>query len=100
WVRTPRKLLTPRHRASWRSSSWIPNRSTEMTELNSELLPVLPLDDVVVLPHMTVTLALADDAQRAAVEAAGRGNRLVLLVPRVEGRFARMGTVARLESSG
>ena len=71
-----------------------------MTELNSELLPVLPLDDVVVLPHMTVTLALADDAQRAAVEAAGRGNRLVVLVPRVEGRFARMGTVARLESSG
>ncbi|TMD93391.1 MAG: AAA family ATPase, partial [Chloroflexi bacterium] len=71
-----------------------------MTELNSELLPVLPLDDVVVLPHMTVTLALADDAQKAAVDAAGRGNRLVLLVPRVEGRFARMGTVARVESSG
>jgi ATP-dependent Lon protease len=71
-----------------------------MTELNSELLPVLPLDDVVVLPHMTVTLALADDAQRAAVEAAGRGNRLVLLVPRFEGRFAAMGTVARVESSG
>ena len=71
-----------------------------MTELNSELLPVLPLDDVVVLPHMTVTLALADAAQKAAVEAAGRGNRLVLLVPRVEGRFASVGTVARVESSG
>jgi ATP-dependent Lon protease len=71
-----------------------------MTELNSELLPVLPLDDVVVLPHMTVTLALNDDAQKAAVEAAGRGNRLVLLVPRVEGRFASVGTVARVESSG
>jgi len=71
-----------------------------MTELNSELLPILPVDDAVVLPHMTVTLALDGDQQRAALEAAGRGNRLVLLVPRIEGRFARVGTVARVESSG
>jgi ATP-dependent Lon protease len=71
-----------------------------MTTPNSELLPVLPLDDAVVLPHMTVTLALVDAAQKAAVEAAGRGDRRVLLVPRVEGRFARVGTVARIESTG
>jgi ATP-dependent Lon protease len=71
-----------------------------MTEPNTELLPVLPLDDAVVLPHMTVTLALVEDGQKAAVEAAGRGDRRVLIVPRVEGRFAKVGTVARVESTG
>ena len=34
----------------------------------SELLPVMPMDDVVVLPHMTVTLAVEGDAAKAAIE--------------------------------
>ncbi|MHB8510067.1 MAG: endopeptidase La [Candidatus Dormibacteria bacterium] len=71
-----------------------------MTELKSELLPVLPLDDAVVLPHMTVTLGMEDEAQRAAVEAARQGNHLVLLVPRIDGHFGSVGTVARLQDSG
>ena len=71
-----------------------------MTEMNPELLPVLPLDDVVVLPHMTVTLSVEGDEQRAAVEAARKGNHLVLLVPRIEGKFASVGTVASLQDSG
>ena len=71
-----------------------------MTEMNPELLPVLPLDDVVVLPHMTVTLSVEGDEQRAAVEAARKGNHLVLLVPRIDGKFASVGTVARLQDSG
>src|ERR1017187_10911758 len=71
-----------------------------MTELKAELLPILPLDDVVVLPHMTVTIGVQGDAQRAAVEAAQQGNRLLLLVPRIQGRFASVGTVARLQESG
>ena len=66
----------------------------------SELLPVLPLDDVVVLPHMTVTLGVEGDSQRAAIEAARQGSHLVVLVPRIEGRFAQVGTVARLQDSG
>jgi ATP-dependent Lon protease len=57
------------------------------------------MDDVVVLPHMTVTLAVEGDAQRAAVEAARQGNRQVLLVPRLEGKFGSIGTVARLGDS-
>jgi ATP-dependent Lon protease len=65
-----------------------------------ELLPVLPLDDVVVLPHMTVTLGLEGSEQRAAVEAARQGSHLVLLVPRIDGRFATVGTVAGLGESG
>jgi len=57
------------------------------------------MDDVVVLPHMTVTLAVEGDAQRAAIEAARQGNRQVLLVPRLDGKFGSIGTVARLGDS-
>ncbi|MFN2463937.1 MAG: endopeptidase La [Candidatus Dormibacteria bacterium] len=71
-----------------------------MTELKTELLPVLPLDDAVVLPHMGVTVGLEDPAQRSAIEAARAGNGLVLMVPRTEGTFARIGTVSKVEDSG
>ena len=47
------------------------------------------MDDVVVLPHMTITLAVEGDSQKAAIEAARQGSRLVLLVPRVDGQFGR-----------
>src|SRR5215472_6761497 len=70
-----------------------------MATPKSELLPVLPLDDVVVLPHMSVTLAVEGDSQKAAIEAARQGSRLVLLVPKIDGKFAAMGTVARLGDS-
>ncbi|TME56817.1 MAG: endopeptidase La, partial [Chloroflexi bacterium] len=65
----------------------------------SELLPVMPMDDVVVLPHMTVTLAVEGETAKAAIEAARQGNRLILLVPRLEGQYGSIGTVARLGDS-
>src|SRR5881392_3366289 len=71
----------------------------QMATPKSELLPVLPMDDVVVLPHMSVTLAVEGDNQKAAIEAARQGNRLILLVPRIEGKFGGIGTVARLGES-
>jgi ATP-dependent Lon protease len=70
-----------------------------MAAPKSELLPVLPMDDVVVLPHMAVTLAVEGDSQKAAIEAARQGSRLVLLVPRIDGHFGSIGTVARLGDS-
>src|SRR4030081_2744600 len=70
-----------------------------MSTPKSELLPVMPMDDVVVLPHMTVTLAVEGDTAKAAIEAARQGNRLVLLVPRIDGHFGSVGTVARLGDS-
>src|SRR5579864_4523499 len=70
-----------------------------MATPKSELLPVLPMDDVVVLPHMTVTLAVEGNDQKAAIEAARQGSRMILLVPRVEGKFGAIGTVARLGES-
>ena len=65
-----------------------------MADLTSELLPILQLDDVVVLPGMTATLAVESDPQRAAMTAAQNGNRLILLVPHVGGQFSAIGTVA------
>ncbi|HEX3507348.1 MAG TPA: endopeptidase La [Candidatus Dormibacteraeota bacterium] len=70
-----------------------------MENPKSELLPVLPMDDVVVLPHMSVTLAVDGDTQKAAIEAARQGSRLILLVPRIDGQFGKIGTVARLGES-
>ena len=64
------------------------------------LLPLLPLDDRVVLPHMTVPVAVESDTARAAVLAARQTDGLVVLVPRIDGRYARVGTVAHIDESG
>jgi hypothetical protein len=59
---------------------------------NSELrLPLLPLDDRVVLAHMTVPVAVDSESARAAVLAARQMDGLVVLVRRLAGRFARLG---------
>jgi ATP-dependent Lon protease len=71
-----------------------------MAELTSALLPILQLDDVVVLPGMTATLAVEGDAQRAAVTAAQNGNHMILLVPHVGGKFSTIGTVAQVVETG
>jgi ATP-dependent Lon protease len=67
-------------------------------------LPVLPLDDAVVLPGMVVPLDLTDSEARGAVEAAqagrGGGKPLVLLVPRIDGAYAALGTLGTIEQVG
>ncbi|MFE2725189.1 endopeptidase La [Kitasatospora sp. NPDC059327] len=68
-------------------------------------LPVLPLDDEVVLPGMVVPLDLKDTEVRAAVEAAraaagDAAKPQVLLVPRVDGSYAAVGTLATVEQVG
>ncbi|MGI5230724.1 endopeptidase La [Actinoallomurus sp. CA-142502] len=71
-------------------------------------LPVLPLDDEVVLPAMVVPLSLTDDEVRGAIEAA-RTTALpddtddkpqVLIVPRLNGKYAAVGTLAAIEQIG
>ncbi|MCJ7437314.1 MAG: endopeptidase La [Acidimicrobiia bacterium] len=49
---------------------------------------------------MVVTIALETEEARTAAEAAEAGAGVVLLVPKIDGRYARVGTVARVESSG
>ncbi|OLM16232.1 MULTISPECIES: endopeptidase La [unclassified Pseudonocardia] len=70
-------------------------------------LPVLPLDDTVVLPGMVVPVRLDAPDTRAAIDAAtaaGDGDdddgRRVLVVPRLDGRYGAIGVVAVLEQIG
>ncbi|NUK03800.1 endopeptidase La [Streptomyces lunaelactis] len=70
-------------------------------------LPVLPLDDEVVLPGMVVPLDLSDTDVRAAVEAAqaaarssGASKPRVLLVPRIDGTYAGTGVLGTVEQVG
>jgi len=70
------------------------------TESKTQTLPVLPLESGVILPQMVVTVALETPEARDAVGAAQRNGNVLLLLPRIDGRYARVGTVARLEDSG
>src|SRR5439155_16687304 len=63
-------------------------------------LPLLPLNGGVVLPYMVVTITLESDEARAAVEAAERADRMVLLLPRKTDGYSSVGTIARVEESG
>ncbi|KAA9377680.1 endopeptidase La [Microbispora cellulosiformans] len=67
----------------------------------SQVLPVLPLDDEVVLPGMVVPFDLSDSEVRAAIDAARAGGEsTVLLVPRVDGRYGPVGVSAVVEQVG
>jgi ATP-dependent Lon protease len=74
-------------------------------------LPVLPLTDGVLLPGMVVPVELDSEAQAAvdAARTAGAGNTgaggirsesRVLVVPRLDGKYAAIGTVAILDQVG
>ena len=71
-----------------------------MADIDTLALPLLPLTTGVVLPGMVVTLTLESAEAHAAVDAAAGQERLLLLVPRVEGRYARVGTVGKIEDIG
>src|SRR5438093_448437 len=70
-------------------------------QLETKILPLLPLTTGVVLPHMVVTLTLETREARAAVQADRSADDTLLLVPRTEsGAYARVGTVAKIEEMG
>jgi len=71
-----------------------------MPQLDTHVLPLLPLTTGVVLPGMVVTLTIESDDARRAVTAAEATDGELLLVPRVGQRFAQVGTVAKLEDVG
>ncbi len=85
-----------------------------MAALDISTLPLLPINTGVVLPGMVVTLALETPEALAAADAAKGADNLVVLVSRLSGpsgadgtpdisgagRYARVGTVARMENSG
>jgi ATP-dependent Lon protease len=72
-------------------------------------LPVLPLDDIVVLPTMVVPVEMSGAEIRAAIEAAqlsastpgaADAKPQVLLVPRLGGKYAPVGTLGVIEQTG
>jgi ATP-dependent Lon protease len=70
-------------------------------------LALLPLDDLVILPGMVVPVQLDETEIRAAVEAAQAAHDSesgarprVLLVPRLDGKYATVGTLAVIEQIG
>ncbi|PSK96007.1 ATP-dependent Lon protease [Murinocardiopsis flavida] len=77
-------------------------------------LPVLPLDDEAVLPGMVVPVDISETEVRSAIEAAQAGAERsaaapgirsapaaqVLLVPRIDGSYTAVGTVAVVEQVG
>jgi ATP-dependent Lon protease len=69
-------------------------------------LPVLPLDDLVALPGMVVPISLAEAEARSAIEAAQAAERgasreaRVLLVPRLDGKYAAAGALGVIEQVG
>ncbi|HVF11802.1 MAG TPA: LON peptidase substrate-binding domain-containing protein, partial [Actinomycetota bacterium] len=70
-----------------------------MEDSKTLTLPLLPLSEGVVLPHMVVTVSIETDEAREAVAAAASAEQLVLLVPKSDGRWASVGTVGRIEDS-
>ena len=71
-----------------------------MPELSTETYPLLPLTSGVVLPGMDVTATLETPESRSASSAAGDTGGHLLLVPKVDGRYATIGTVAKIENAG
>jgi ATP-dependent Lon protease len=73
-----------------------------MNDLGTNVLPLLPLTTGVVLPGMVVTLTLESDEAKTAVAASrgGDSDDTILLVPKMDGRYARIGTIAKVEDVG
>jgi ATP-dependent Lon protease len=69
----------------------------EMSQLTSTTLPLLPLPDGVVVPLMVVTVITDTADARRAVEAARAGDGRLALVPKIDGQYARIGTVVSVE---
>src|SRR5260370_8671511 len=77
-------------------------------------LPVLPLDDAVVLPTMVVPLDMSEGEVRAAIEAAravaddrpdvpgirSAAKPPVLLVPRLDGQYGPIGPIRGVDQRG
>ena len=63
-------------------------------------LPVLFLDDVVLLPGMVVPIELDEPAQAAVDAARAADLEEILVAPRIDGHYATYGVVASLEKVG
>src|SRR4051794_6204023 len=66
----------------------------------AELLPLLPLTQGVVFPQMVVTIALETEEAKRAGAAAEQAGRRLILVPKIDDLYAKVGTIAKIENAG
>jgi len=78
---------------------WQMKRSFLNQDLETQSLPVLPLRNGVVFPHMVVTLRIETAEGKTALAASARADDRLILVPRVGGRYASVGTVAEVQQT-
>jgi ATP-dependent Lon protease len=74
-----------------------PDPMTSDSQATELTLPVLPLHNGVVFPHMVVTIRVETSEGKTAIAAAERSDGQILLVPRLEGRYATVGTIAEIQ---
>jgi ATP-dependent Lon protease len=69
------------------------------TEPSTTILPLLPLDDGVILPNMAIAIAITSDEARAAFDdaLATDGPPRVVIATRRNGQFSPIGVVAELD---
>ena len=70
-----------------------------MPETTQLALPVLPLHNGVVFPHMVVTVRIETEEGKTALGAAEASGGRLLLVPRLEGHYAAVGTIADIQQA-
>src|ERR1700730_10067228 len=75
----------------------IPNK--QMPE-RTKKLPLLPLTQAVVLPQMSATIPTDSEDARKAVTARLADDALLLLLPKLESRYATVGVIAKIEEKG
>ncbi len=71
-----------------------------MAQLDTQILPLLPLTSGVVLPGMVVTLTIESEEAQRAIAASESSDGELLLVPRIGSSYAKIGTVAKVEDVG
>jgi ATP-dependent Lon protease len=67
--------------------------------VTDRIVPALPLPGGVVMPQMVVTISAESPEAIAAAASAGESGEL-LLVPKIGDRYAKVGALARVESTG
>ena len=69
------------------------------TDISTTILPLLPLDDGVILPNMAIAIAITSDEARAAFDdaLATDGPPRVVIATRRNGQFSPIGVVAELD---
>jgi len=74
----------------------LPNSPHDSHPNETSRLPVLPLPDGVIVPDMVVTVTMQSPEARQILAAVSDGR--VLLVPRVDGAYAKVGVIATIEN--